>query len=314
MPSPRRTGPGSIIVMASLAALLAAQGLARGQDALPGSMVSLWRAKQEARFIVSAEVVRTANVLRAGGEAAMGYILWTELKLSAVLKGEIDEGELNRRPLWIEIRANERIPKAGEEVFVFVGDARSNAPITKMLWKTEENLAAIEAAKPEPRPSAAELRPHGIGGGLGGGGSGSGDLNGETFNDGSIRTDAPVKPATLPAHVVSVGMSIAPDKKAEGAELVVQEAFAAAMARVEPKSKEREDHFAWLDRNDFARHYAVQRAGWYGRIQACDPRPGGGWLIKAALSPRLHPGFGMRFCFVTDTVERRMSSSTAGSA
>ncbi|APW61947.1 hypothetical protein [Paludisphaera borealis] len=290
MRHPRWTMRRPVILMASAALLLGAEDWARGQDALPGSRLSIGRAKEEASFIVVAEVAETGGVVDAGkaDDVSGPIMMWTELKPSAVLKGKVSAEELNRRPLQICLRGKERFPKTGEEFIVFIGDASSTAPITKILSKTKENLAAIEAAKPELQTGAADLRSEG--GGLGGGGLGGG----------LGRAGSPLKPATPPSYQ---GTSIVPDKDATGDGLEVQKTFAVAMARDDPRSEEREAHFTWLDRNAYVRHYDVRRVGWRGHVLGCDSRPGGGWLVKVAVTPELRPQFSMRFCFVLDTVE-----------
>ena len=55
------------------------------------------------------------------GKVSFSFALWTDLKLSAVLKGEVDEEELNRRPLSIRLHRNERLPKIGGEFIVSPG-------------------------------------------------------------------------------------------------------------------------------------------------------------------------------------------------
>src|SRR5262249_27589998 len=90
-----------------------------------------------------AEVGKTGDVLHVPGYSVM---MWTELKPSAVLKGAVNEEELNRLPLAIKVQGNERLPKRGEAFVCFIGDRRGNGHITKLLPRTEATLAAIEAA------------------------------------------------------------------------------------------------------------------------------------------------------------------------
>lgn len=291
MRSPRWTTRQPIILMTSAAVLLGARGWACGQEALPGSALSLRRAKQEARFIVVAEVGKTGDVLGS-------CLTWTELKPSTVLKGKVDEEELNKLPLSIQVQGKERFPKSGEEFVFFIGDPWGIASITKMLPKTEEDLAAIEAAMPEPRAEAVGLHP---GGGIGGrGGVGGGNVGGGLGGGGLGRGGSPLKPAPPPSYR---GTKIVPDKGATGDMLEVQDEFAAAMSRDDPKSEDRQAHFAWLDRNEYVRRYGVRQVGWYGGVLGCEPRPGGGWLVKVVIRPWLYPTVYLRHTFVLDTVE-----------
>jgi hypothetical protein len=70
--------------------------------------------------------------------------------------------------------------------------------------------------------------------------------------------------------------------------LRVQNEFAAAMSRDDPKPEDREAHFSWLDRNEYVRRYDVRRIGWYGAVLSCEPRSGGGWLVKVVIRPWLY--------------------------
>jgi hypothetical protein len=166
------------------------------------------------------------------------------------------------------------------------------------LRKTEANLAAIEAAMPEPRTEAVELHP---GGGIGRiGGVGGGNLGGGLGGGGLGIGVSPLKPAPPPSYR---GTKIVPDKEATGDMLKVQDEFAAAMSRDDPKSEARQAHFSWLDRNEYVRRYDVRRIGWYGNVLGCEPRPDGGWLVKVVIRPWLHPMVYLRFSFVLDSVE-----------
>jgi len=249
----------SMIVMTA-ALLMVAEGGARGADALPGSTLGVAAAKQEARYIVVAKVGRTGDVLSFNA-GRPSILTWTELKPSAVLKGEINADELNRLPLSIRTEGEERFPRSGEEFVFFVGGKGQGGAIAKMMAKTEENLAAIEAARPVLVAEAAGN----LGGGLG--------------------SSAP-PPEASPAPS-DRGTTIVPTKGATGDLLEAQNEFAAAMLRNDPKPEARKTHFAWLEKNEYVRRYDVRQVGWYGAILACEPRPAGGWLIKVSIAPWL---------------------------
>jgi hypothetical protein len=85
--------------------------------------------------------------------------------------------------------------------------------------------------------------------------------------------------------------------------LKVQNEFAAAMSRDDPRSEDRIAHFAWLDKNEYVRRYGVQRIGWHGGILRCESRPGGGWLITVSITPSLVSSGGIRCAAVFDKVE-----------
>ena len=263
-----------------------------GQGPLPGSKLTLEQAKQEAGFIVVAEVGKTGDRLVL---PEMSFLMWTELKPSAVLKGEVTGEELNRHPLAIRALGIERLPKTGDELVFFIRDGSDDFSIAKILPKTEEALTAIKAAMPPTRVDTEKgrldqkLNPVG-GDGLGGGGLGGGmPILKPTF----------LKPAPPPPYR---GTKIVPDPKAEGDMLKLQNEFAAAMSRSNPGPEGRRAHFDWLDKNECVRRYRVLRIGWYGGVTGCEPRPGGGWLVKVVIRPWLH-SMGIRHNYVLDTVE-----------
>src|SRR4051794_3250606 len=102
MRSPLWSSQPFILGMVTSTVLLGTGCWACGQEALPGSTLSLPRAKTEAHFIVVARVGKTGDILPIPVDRG-STLMWTELKPSAVLKGEICEEELNRLPLSIQI-------------------------------------------------------------------------------------------------------------------------------------------------------------------------------------------------------------------
>jgi hypothetical protein len=310
--STRSTTRRLLTLMTSAALLLGAKGRAGEQEALPGSDLGLARAKHDARYIVVAKVGKTGDVFRAptwGGSVLM----WTELKPSATLKGEIGEEELNKLPLAIRIEGTERFPMSGEEFVFFIGGPGRSGVITKVMAKTGENLAAIAAA---PEPPAEPPQPYSGGGGTGGVGGGGrnvvlgnrggglgGGLEGGNLvggiGGGLGGSASPPKPEPPPAYR---GTKIVPAQGVTSELLKVQNEFAAMMARDDPNPKDRKSHFAWLDRNEIIRRYDVRRIGWYGGVLGCAPRPGGGWLVKVAIRPWLYT-MTFRHSYVVDTVE-----------
>lgn len=262
-----------------------------GQAPLPGSGLSLEQAKVEARFIVVAEVGKTGDRITA---PHMSCYMWTELKPSAALKGKVTGEELNRNPLSLLARGEERLPRTGDELLFFVGDTRREFVITKVLPKTEANLAAIRSktpplAKPEPGASGHGLSPFsspsgGIGGGFAGGGLGGGGLGGGGLDNGVL---AEPEPESRPYR----GTKIVPNPEATGEALKLQEKFAAAMARADPVPEGRRAHFAWLDENEYVRRFRMTRMGWYGGIKSVEPRPGGGWVVRIVIRPWLYIPF-----------------------
>lgn len=255
-----------------------------GQRPLPGSTLTLERAKEEALYIVVARVGKTFGVISS---PEWGVLLWTELNPSAVLKGEVTGEELNTYPLDIQAHGAERLPKTGDELVFFIKDRREiimdqrrDIVISKVLPKTEAILTAIRA-ETVARPLMPErFRPDpGLlpgGGGIGGGGGLGGS---RPFT----------KPEAPPPYQ---GTKIVPDRKAAGDTLKLQNEFAAAMSRADPQPEDRRAHFSWLDKDECIRRYRVLRLGWYGSVIGWEPRPGGGWLVKIAIHPWLHS---MRF-------------------
>lgn len=112
-----------------------------GQDALPGSNLSLQQAKAEARVIVAADVVKVEDVIRIG---AASLVSGVDLKPSTVLKGKV-KGEMLKEVL-VSAGANERYPEKGEEFIFFIAEPEKGAlHVLKMLPKTKENLKEIQA-------------------------------------------------------------------------------------------------------------------------------------------------------------------------
>lgn len=66
--------------------------------------------------------------------------------------------------------------------------------------------------------------------------------------------------------------------------LKLQEEFAAAMARADPDPEDRRAYFAWIDKNEYARRKYAHRVGWYGGVIGCEPRPGGGWIVRIVIN------------------------------
>ncbi len=267
-----------------------------GQVPLPGSGLSLDRARAEARFIVLAEVGKLGDCIAAPD---FSFCMWTELKPSAVLKGEVTGEELNRHPLAMYASGAERLPKTGDELLFFLGDAREDFVITKILPKTEANLAAIRSkapplAKSEPGESDRDLRPTGgIGGGIGlGGGATTGFGGGGPGGGGSsheLRRGVMAEPK--PKRPPYQGTKIVPNAAATGEALGLQEEFAAAMARADPVPEGRKAHFAWLAKDEYVRRYDITRLGWYGAVKSVEPRPGGGWTVTVVIGPWLYIPF-----------------------
>jgi hypothetical protein len=248
---------------------------ALGQVLLPGSGVPLERAKEEAGLIVVATVGKTGDRLAVPGRA---FLLWAELKPSAVLKGEVTAEELNSHPLALKALGAERLPKTGDELVFFLRDF----VITKVLPKTEAVLAAIKAPT-VPRPPGPERGGPDHGLMLGGGNIGGGNLGGDIAPGAPARVIIP--PEAPPSYR---GTMIVPDPKAEGETLKLQNEFAAAMSRADPEPEERRAHFSWLDENECIRRYRVARLGWYGGVIGWKPRPDGGWLVTVAIRPWLY--------------------------
>jgi hypothetical protein len=244
-----------------------------GQDAWPGSKLSLEEAKAEASLIVVAKVITIGDILHSDSEK---IIVWTDLELSRTLKGEVTEEDLNDFSLAIKSSGTERLPKLDGEYVFFLGNNEDRSVITKLLPKTAANLAAIEAAKP-PAPDPEEI--HGL----------------RVFKLGGFTKDR--KPMLPPQYK---GTKILPTQGAAGEMLKVQDEFAAEMARADPQPRDRQEHFAWLDRNGYVRHYHVIQIGWYGSITEVEPRREGGWLVKLTIHPWL---CGARHSLCLDSVE-----------
>ena len=282
--------------------LTAALMIVLGQDPLPGSGLGLEEARAEARFIVVAEVGKTSDRVRIH-PAGVSFCMWTELKPSAVLKGEVTGEELNRHPLAMYAKGAERLPGTGDELIFFLADAGWDfVNITKILPKTEANLAAIRSKTPplarsEPGESGQDLHPiggstGGIGGGIGVGGVGAttglgsggigGGFSSHELRGGFLTVPEPERPPYQ-------GTKIVPNSVATGEALKLQQEFAAAMSRADPVPEGRRAHFAWLDKDEHVRRYRVARVGWYGGILSADPRPGGGWIVRIVIRPWLHP-------------------------
>lgn len=234
-----------------------------GQGEFPGSRLSLERAKDEARFIVVAEVGKTGDCLNSPDRS---ILIWAELKPSAMLKGAVTGEELNKHPLAILALGNETLPKTGDELVFFIGDRNRDFNISKVLPKTKAILAAVKAETPPSRPRQEK-----------------GDPDQGSIPDGGghpvIKPDAP------PAYR---GTKIVPEPKAVDDMLKLQNEFAAAMSRADPKPEDRRAHFAWLDKNECVRRYGVSQIGWYGAVSGCEPRPGGGWSVKVVIRPWLY--------------------------
>jgi hypothetical protein len=245
-----------------------------GQFALPGSGLSLEQAKEEARFIVVAEVGNTSGRL---GSDKLSFLTWTELKLSAVLKGEVTEEDLNKHPLVIRAVGEEKLPQSGDELIFFVGDEFS---IRKILPKTVENLEAIKAVTSPPPVSSDQGR-----------------YGRTVILGGKLKKREPHR--TPPYQ----GTTIVPEQGAKGEMRLVQGEFAALMKRYDPRPEDRWSHFSWLDKNEFVRRYGVSQIGWWGSVSGIEPQPGGGWLVKVTIRPWLDPRDYLRFSFVNDTVE-----------
>jgi hypothetical protein len=286
------TARQSITLMTS-AVLLGSAFQAGGQETLPGSDLDLARAKQDARYIVVAEVGKSGDVL-GNVPGRISVLMWTELKPSAVLKGEITEDGLNRLPLSIKIEGAERFPKSGEVFVFFIGRPGGSGVITKVMEKTGQNLAAIETA-PLPAP-AQRVEPYSGAGGIGGpGGSGrnvvpgyrSGGVGGGNLGGGLGGGSGSGASTLNPEPPAYRGTKIVPAREATGELLKVQDEFAAVMARDDPNPGDRKAHFAWLDKNEYVRRYDVRQIGWYGAVLRCKPRAGGGWLVKVVIRPWL---------------------------
>jgi hypothetical protein len=245
-----------------------------GQFALPGSALSLEQAKEEARFILVAEVGHTGGRFETD---KLSFLTWTELKISAVLKGEVTEEDLNKHPLVIRAVGEEKLPRSGDELIFFVGDEFS---IRKILPKTVENIEAIKAVT-SPPPVSSDQGRYGPTVILGGG----------------IKKR---EPRRIPPYQ---GTTIVPEQGAKGEMLLVQGEFAALMKRYDPRPEDRWAHFSWLDKNEFARRYGVSQIGWWGCVSGIEPQPGGGWLVKVTIRPWLDAREHVRFSFVNDSVE-----------
>jgi hypothetical protein len=243
-----------------------------GQDDLPGSKLSLERAKAEASLIVVAKVVTIGDTLHLDSEKV---IMWTDLELSRTLKGKVTEEELNEFPLSIRASGNERLPKLDGEYVFFLDNREGTSGVTKLLPKTAANLAAIEAAQPPAPEEINGLRVYRMGG-----------------------QPKEKKPQPPPPYQ---GTKVLPTQAAAGDMLKVQEEFVAEMARADPQPKDRQAHFAWLERNGYVRHYHVTQVGWHGSITEVERRTGGGWLVTVTLSPRLCGAVRHSMCF--DSVE-----------
>jgi hypothetical protein len=248
-----------------------------GQFELPGSGLSLEQAKEEAHFILVAEVGKTSGRL---GSEEMSVLMWTELKLSAVLKGEVTEEDLNKHPLAIRSVGKEKLPRSGDELIFFVGDIEHEFSIPKILPKTVENLEAIKAVT-SPPPARSER----------------GRFGQTVILGGGIKK---LEPHRTPPYR---GTTIVPEQGTKGEMLLVQNEFAALMKHYDPRPEDRWAHFSWLDKNEFARRYGVRLIGWWGSISGIEPRPGGGWLVKVTMRPWLVTREYVRFSFVNDTVE-----------
>lgn len=108
---------------------------ALAQNDLPGSKLSVSQAREEARIIVVAEVTNSPDVIGSG--PAM-LIAGLNLKPSAVLKGEVREGDLHH--LSASAASPERCPRMGDQAIFFINDFRGHPRIIKMLRKTPENV------------------------------------------------------------------------------------------------------------------------------------------------------------------------------
>jgi hypothetical protein len=177
-----------------------------------------------------------------------------------------------------------------------IGGPGGSGVITKVMAKTEETLAAINAAPPEPPAERVDLDSGGGDiGGLGGGGRtvvprnrgrgpGGGNLGGGSGGGFGGAVSA-LKPEPPPSYR---GTKIVPTQGVTGDLLKVQNEFAAVMARDDPDPEDRKSHFAWLDKNEYVRRYDVPRIGWYGGVLGYEPRPGGGWFVKVVIRPWLY--------------------------
>ena len=248
-----------------------------GQVAWPGGGLSLEQAKEEARSIVVAEVGKTGGRLETD---VVSVLLWTELKLSAVLKGEVTEKVLNDHPLSIRAEGRERLPRSGDELIFFVGDLRHEFSISKIVPNTAENLDAIKAVTSPPPVK-----------------SGPGRYGPTVFLGSAVKK---LEPHRTPPFQ---GTTIVPEKGTKGEMLSVQNEFAALMKRYDPRPEDRWAHFAWLDQNEFARRHGASQIGWWGSISGIEPRPGGGWLVKVTMRPWLDTREYVRFSYVNDAVE-----------
>ncbi len=247
--------------------------IAASQALLPGSTLDLDQAKQEAHTIAVASVGKIGDVLGGSGRSIQ---TWTELRPSAMLKGEMSTEELNRLPLSVCAQERERLPRTGEEFIFFIGNEESRSPITKVLANTAENLEAIRTARPSRRAH--------LGGGIGGGLGGSLSM---------------LRPTELAP--VDRGTRILPDPHAQEPARAAQHEFAAVLSRADPKPADRQAHFAWVFRNETARRYGVSQVGWWGTITKAQPRPEGGWLLRVSVRPWLQGS--LRHTLVLDTVE-----------
>ena len=242
-----------------------------GQIALPNKELSLEQAKAEARFIVLARVGKTSEPFANLPPTGLPYFMWTELKPTAVLKGQVTYEELNQHPLAMLAKK----PSAEEEQIFFLGDGYRDFVITKILPKTEANLEAIRSKSPQPEIQKPKQQLHQAG--IGGGGL-TGGLDVRRL---MVEPEPPAYRGTV----------IIPEKDATGDVLKLQKEFAAAMHRADPVPESRRTHFAWVEKDEYVRRYKVIQLGWHGAVRTFEPRPDGGWFVNIVIRPWLYVPF-----------------------
>lgn len=258
-----------------------------GQADLPGSGLSIAQAKEEASYIVVAEVVKLDSTF--GKE--FNYVMWIGLKPTSFLKGKLDEGTLNRLPLGCRAEKPERLPKVGEELIFFVG---KNYFTSKILPKTADNLAAIESAQPvhhfDTRWAGGISPVHYLG-----------PTPGNEPREWKPATPRPFEgtkfyPSRDPKDPKHERLLF------EDEMLVVERAFTDALSRNGPQPEGRRAHFDWLEANEVYRRYYGQRIGWIGTVVSIEERPEGGWIVKVNMRPLVFACY-LRFTDVGDSVQ-----------
>lgn len=193
---------------------------------------------------------------------------WTKVKAVEFLHGKLTQAELDRLPLRMVAMPFEAMPAIGGTYILFV-----NGNISKVLADIPENRRLIREA---PATESDYNAKHRWGGGLGG----HAPLSMMSPPLG-VRPDGTTEPIRRKDQTKCKPSSVF-DK--------TQEEFVRIFEAENPQPPDRLKHFAWLEKDEMYRRYAVAHDGWGAEIRKVRPADGGGWLVTVVVRPAIQAG------------------------